>query len=211
MRKLYGDSIRSDAGFIKVIKKVAQKNAKLLESRAGKHAPEIRRVAREVKGTFDKVYEETADAVQDFLTKCTYLVYSNSLEEARLTSHAARPQFDRVVEDTKVLLQQSRERLVITRVANDLDSYEANKYQISILPSGIDKSMRFHVGEPVSVKWQAPRKHSRRDWIGIYRVRVLLFSPLLWSQADEYFTGRRKQVKPGHQGLVAGHVGASAR
>ena len=67
MRKLYGDSIRSDAGFVKVIKKVAHKNAKLLETRAGKHAPEIRRVAREVKGTFDKVYEETAEVVEDFL------------------------------------------------------------------------------------------------------------------------------------------------
>ena len=27
MRKLYGDSLRSDAGFVKVIKKVAKKNA----------------------------------------------------------------------------------------------------------------------------------------------------------------------------------------
>ena len=70
MRKLYGDSIRSDAGFVKVIKKVAQKNARLLESRAGKHAPEIKRVAREVKGTFDKVYVETAEVVEEFISKC---------------------------------------------------------------------------------------------------------------------------------------------
>ena len=70
MRKLYGDSLRNDAGFVKVIKKVAHKNAKLLETRAEKHAPEIRRVAREVKGTFDKVYEETAEVVEDFLAKC---------------------------------------------------------------------------------------------------------------------------------------------
>ena len=70
MRKLYGDSIRSDSGFIKVIKKVAQKNAKFLEFRAGKHAPEIGRVVREVKGTFDKVYEETAEVVEEFLAKC---------------------------------------------------------------------------------------------------------------------------------------------
>ncbi|TRM63145.1 phospholipid methyltransferase-domain-containing protein [Schizophyllum amplum] len=153
MRKLYGDTIRREAGFVKVIKNVASKHARTLErleSRAGRHGPEIRRVATEVKGTLDKVYEETADAVQEFLTN--------------------RPQFGRVVEDTKVLLQQSRERLVITRVANDLHSYEADQYNISILPSGFDHSMRFHVGEPLTVKWQAPRKHSRRDWIGIYRV-----------------------------------------
>ena len=73
MRKLYGDTLRSDAGFVKVIKKVAKKNAHLLETRAGRHAPKIRRVAKEVKGTFEKVYEETADAVEEFLAKCECL------------------------------------------------------------------------------------------------------------------------------------------
>ena len=60
MRKLYGPALREDAGFTKVIKKVAMKNAKLLESRAAKHAPDLTRVAKEVKGSFEKVYEETA-------------------------------------------------------------------------------------------------------------------------------------------------------
>lgn len=72
MRKLYGDSLRKDAGFVKVMKKVASKNAKILESSAAKHAPELKRVAREVIGTFDKVYEETADAVEEFLARCEY-------------------------------------------------------------------------------------------------------------------------------------------
>jgi hypothetical protein len=70
MRKLYGDALRKDAGFTKIIKKVARKNARLLESRAGKHAPEIKRVAQEVKGSFDKVFEETAEVVEEFLSKC---------------------------------------------------------------------------------------------------------------------------------------------
>lgn len=70
MTKVYGDSLRKEAGFVKVIKNVASKNAKMLESRAGKHAPELKRVAKEVKGTFDKVFEETADAVEEFLSKC---------------------------------------------------------------------------------------------------------------------------------------------
>ena len=72
MKKLYGENIRSDAGFVKVIKKVAQKNARMLETRAGRHAPEIKRVAKEVKGTFDKVYEETAEVLEEFLAKCSY-------------------------------------------------------------------------------------------------------------------------------------------
>ena len=70
MRKLYGHSLRKDAGFTKIIKKVARKNARLLESRAEKHAPEIKRVAQEVKGSFDKVFEETAEVVEEFLNKC---------------------------------------------------------------------------------------------------------------------------------------------
>lgn len=70
MRKLYGDSLRKEAGFVKVIKNVASKNARILESRAGRHAPEIRRVAKEVKGTFDKVFDEAAEAVEEFLSRC---------------------------------------------------------------------------------------------------------------------------------------------
>ncbi|KAH8077088.1 phosphatidylethanolamine N-methyltransferase [Cristinia sonorae] len=151
MRKLYGDSLRSDAGFVKVIKKVAQQNAHLLESRAGRHAPEIRRVAKEFKGTFDKVYEETAEKLEDLIAK-------------------SKPKISEVVQDTKVLLQQSRERLVISRLASDLSSYDRTKYRISITPSALDGSSRFHLGEPITVKWKAPLHHSRRDWIGIYRV-----------------------------------------
>ncbi|KAL4071616.1 phospholipid methyltransferase-domain-containing protein [Scleroderma yunnanense] len=150
MRKLYGDSLRKEAGFVKVIKNVASKNARLLESRAGRHAPEIRRVAKEVKGTFDKVFEETADIVEEFLAK-------------------SKPRISEVVQETKVLLQQSRERLIITRVANDLSSCDVAKYKLSIY-SNQANTKRFHLGQPIRVQWQAPQGHSRSDWIGIYRV-----------------------------------------
>jgi phosphatidylethanolamine N-methyltransferase len=73
MRKLYGNSLRKDAGFVKVMKNVASRNARILNSRAGRHAPNLKRVAREVIGTFDKVYEETADAVEEFLARCESL------------------------------------------------------------------------------------------------------------------------------------------
>ncbi|KAI6103019.1 phospholipid methyltransferase-domain-containing protein [Pisolithus sp. B1] len=150
MRKLYGESLRKEAGFVKVIKNAATKNALLLESRAGRHAPDIRRVAKEVKGTFDKVFEETADVVEEFLAK-------------------SKPKISEVMQETKVLLQQSRERLIITRVANDLSSCDIAKYKLSILPSQ-SGNKRFHLGEPIRMQWQAPLGHSRRDWVGIYRV-----------------------------------------
>ncbi|KAN0113521.1 Phospholipid methyltransferase domain containing protein [Russula decolorans] len=151
MRKLYGDSLRKDAGFTKVVKKVARHNALLLEKRAGRHAPEIKRVVREVRGTFEKVYEDTAEVLEEFLNK-------------------SRPKISEVVQDTKFLLQQSRERLVITRVANDLSAYATEKYKIHVVPRSPGNALRFHLGEQIEVKWRVPRNHSRKDWIGLYRV-----------------------------------------
>lgn len=29
---------------------------------------------------------------------------------------------------------------------------------------------RFHVGQPIRISWNAPPGHSRKDWIGIYRL-----------------------------------------
>ena len=55
-------------------------------------------------------------------------------------------------------------------MANDLSSYDTAKYKVSIVPTA-DGSLRFHLGEPIRVKWRAPLRHSRRDWVGIYRVR----------------------------------------
>ncbi|KAF8636076.1 hypothetical protein AX17_003783 [Amanita inopinata Kibby_2008] len=151
MRKLYGNSLRKDAGFVKVIKSVASKNARILESRADKHAPELKRVVKEVKGTFEKVYEETADAVEELLAR-------------------SRPKFSEVMQDTKVLLQQSREKLVITRVSTDLSSYDTTKYKVTVMPNSATDALRFHLGEPISIKWRAPQKHSRKDWVGLYRI-----------------------------------------
>ncbi|KAF8510469.1 phosphatidylethanolamine N-methyltransferase [Hysterangium stoloniferum] len=144
MQRLYGSSLRQEAGLTKVIKKVAMKNALLLESRAGRHVPEIKRVAQEVKGTFDKVYEETAEAMKELLLK---------------------PALSEVVQDTRVLLKHSREKFVISRVTSDIAALDRSKYHITIKAD----PARFHLGEPITVQWRAPATHSKRDWIGIYR------------------------------------------
>jgi phosphatidylethanolamine N-methyltransferase len=56
------------------------------------------------------------------------------------------------------------------RVANNLSSYNKSEYKISIVSNRADGSLRFQLGEPITVNWTAPDYHSHADWIGIYRV-----------------------------------------
>ncbi|KAJ9097943.1 hypothetical protein QFC20_006071 [Naganishia adeliensis] len=151
MKKLYGDSLRKDGGVSKTLKNVAEKHAKNLETKAGKHAPEIKRVISEVKQTMTKMEDKVTEAVEEFLDH-------------------ARPRLNEVVEDTKYLLQRSRERMIITRVASGGDTFDRSEYSLT-LPSGSNGPVqRYYVGQPIRVSWNAPPTHSKKDWIGIYRL-----------------------------------------
>ncbi|KAF8330188.1 phospholipid methyltransferase-domain-containing protein [Cantharellus anzutake] len=147
MRKVYGPSIRKEAGLTKTIKLLAIKNAVALERGPGRHyAPTIKNVAKEFRGTIDKVYEDYTDVLEEFFTK-------------------SRPRVSEVVQEAKVLLQQSAEKLVITPLAQDLSSLDVSKYELFF----DRKPLRFHLGEPIRLTWRAPLNHSRKDWIGMYR------------------------------------------
>lgn len=63
MKRLYGDRLRKDGGLTKTLKSVAGRTL----PRAGKHAPEIQRVVREMSGSLEKVEERMTEAVEDFL------------------------------------------------------------------------------------------------------------------------------------------------
>jgi len=147
MEALYGDRLRKDGGLTKTLKSVADKT---LATKAGKHGPEIKRVVEEVRGSLEKVEERMTEAVEEFF-------------------YHARPMFSEMISDTKNLFQQSRERLTITRTANDISAYDMSRYSLTLPSSSSDPSPRFQVGEPIRVSWTAPSNHSRKDWIGLYR------------------------------------------
>lgn len=113
MRKLYGDSLRKDAGFTKTLKKLAKRNAKMFEgvraqinllldenSSTSKQVPELHKVAKGlekgVKGGVERI-GEVGERVED--------VWKRS-----------RPMISEVLAETKSLIQQSRERFVIPYV-----------------------------------------------------------------------------------------------
>ncbi|EJT97171.1 hypothetical protein DACRYDRAFT_85177 [Dacryopinax primogenitus] len=147
MRKLYGETIRKEAGFTRTIRKVATKNARILENRLARQAPEIKKVAEEVRETLERAFEDTADAFEDFLAK-------------------SQPRLVEVMQETRSLIELSKNRLIIPRVATNLASYDLSQYSL-ILPTD---TKRFHIGEPIVLRWRAPENHSRRDWVGLYPV-----------------------------------------
>ena len=61
-------------------------------------------------------------------------------------------------------------------LARDLADYDQTKYNIYVIPTNPDGQLRFHWGEPITVVWRSPLKHSRRDWVGIYRVSPSLYT-----------------------------------
>lgn len=63
MRRLYGDSLRQEAGVTKTFKGVASKNAH-------RAPPKVAKAVQEFQGTLERVYDDTAMAVEEFLKKC---------------------------------------------------------------------------------------------------------------------------------------------
>ncbi|GAA5989778.1 hypothetical protein JCM10908_002316 [Rhodotorula pacifica] len=168
MQRLYGNTLRKDAGVTKTLRNAVRRASSNADGRPGSGKvrkdiiERISKNVREVQGTVEKVFEETADAVEEFINK-------------------SAPAVKGYVKDTKILLQQSGERFVISRVANDLHSYDSSQYSLTLRPSAFPPlvphastssapSIRYHLGEPIHVKWTAPSNHSRRDWIGVYRL-----------------------------------------
>ncbi|GAA5840346.1 hypothetical protein JCM11251_006701 [Rhodosporidiobolus azoricus] len=166
MQRLYGNALRKDAGVTKTLRNAMRRvSVSRNQSKSTDRVDILDRLSRnirEVQGTVEKVYEETAEAVEDFLSR-------------------SAPAVKGYMQDTKILLQQSGERLVISRVATDLAAYDASRYTLRLHASSFPPlvphastsaapSTRYHLGEPIRVSWSAPVKHSRRDWIGIYRL-----------------------------------------
>lgn len=57
-----------------------------------------------------------------------------------------------------------------SRVAHDISSYDTSRYSLHLATSSSTQTPRYHVGQPIRLSWTAPSNHSRKDWIGIYRL-----------------------------------------
>lgn len=145
MRKLYGEAaVSREGGVTKQLKGVATRNAGIL--RAAQDHPRV----KEMRAELERVQKDASTKLDQFGSR-----------------------FDEMVQDTRTLIQRSTDRLLIVRTGNDVATIDRSQYSLEIQPSKQSGKHRFHLGEPISVKWRAPKTHSRRDWIGVYLVSRL--------------------------------------
>ncbi|KAL4807674.1 phospholipid methyltransferase-domain-containing protein [Aspergillus unguis] len=160
MQKLYGRSLRQDAGLVKSLKRSLPPSLKQLHEGV------------------DKMFDDSYEFIEDFID-------------------TARPKLANGVEtfvrDTTALFQKYPARVTISRIDADLAGYDARDYSLSVeanpLPQdegdlskegdnartpldrrGDLENLVFPYGATVNVKWTAPLNHSKKDWIGLYKV-----------------------------------------
>ncbi|KAJ5587084.1 uncharacterized protein N7459_002849 [Penicillium hispanicum] len=163
MQKLYGRSLRQDGGVVKNLKKSLPPSLKQLH------------------GSMDKMFDDSFEFIEDIL------------DNARPKLAAGVNTF---VKDTTALFQKYPARITISRIDADLAGFDLQDYSLSV--EGTDakspeeteqfkgreganarmpldrrgdlKNLAFEYGSPIKVKWTAPLNHSKKDWIGLYRV-----------------------------------------
>lgn len=163
MQKLYGRSLRQDAGLVKSLKRTLPPSLQQLH------------------GSVDKMFDESFEFIEDII------------DTARPKLAAGVNTF---VKDTSALFQKYPARITISRIDADLAGLDLREYSLSI--EGTDtlsinesdrgkdreganarmaldrrgelKTLTFEYGAPIKVKWTAPLNHSKKDWVGLYRV-----------------------------------------
>ncbi|CAO1623806.1 unnamed protein product [Parajaminaea phylloscopi] len=164
MRKLYGEAaVSRQGGVTKQLKNVASRNAHIFKA-AQKRYPAV----AEVRGTLEKVQKDASTAIDDFVRES-----GSRLEKMR--------------EEGMRYWLRGTDRLLIVRSGNSSKTIDRSQYSINVTggitrsslePSSSSSSsssqttiqQRFHLGEPITVHWGAAAGHSKKDWIGIYRV-----------------------------------------
>ncbi|KXS98205.1 hypothetical protein AC578_281 [Pseudocercospora eumusae] len=163
MQKLYRQGLRQDSGVSKTLNRSLPKPL------------------RKWHGSMNKAIDETLDSLEDFLDQAGPKLAAG---------------FNSFAQDSSTMFKQFPARLTVTRLAPDLAGHDPKDYSVEIdtrnpavnkadhANSGreseigqqplkrTDSFERLVVdyGAPIKIKWTAPLNHSKKDWIGLYRV-----------------------------------------
>ncbi|KAH8809019.1 phospholipid methyltransferase-domain-containing protein [Xylogone sp. PMI_703] len=161
MQKLYGRSLRTEAGLTKSIKRSLP--------------PPL----RQFQGSVDKIIDETKHFVEEFVDtarpKLAVGVSSIVRDTSALFSqYPARITLTRLAPDLAGFNPKDYSLSVEGTLSSIPDQQAFNKEGVQArLPrqrTDSYKPLIFEYGAPIKVKWRAPVNHSKADWVGLYRV-----------------------------------------
>jgi phosphatidylethanolamine N-methyltransferase len=182
MQKLYGRSLRQDSGLVRSIKR------------------SLPPPFRQWQGNFDKVLGDTFDFVEEFL------------EAARPKLAAGVQTF---VRDTTALFNHYPARITITTLAPDVAGYDPQDYSLQIespssgnQPQKPIQTLAFEYGVPIKVKWMAPLNHSKKDWVGLYKVADSASREATWTSSQGRWvpTNAGEYDSTAEEGLVSSDI-----
>ena len=161
MQKLYGQSLRSDSGLVRSLKRT------------------LPDPLRQWQGNVDKMLAETLDSLEDFVDaarpKIAAGISAFIKDSTALFKHPARISITRLapdlagyspkdysleIEGTPASMSTSPSSKPAGGVSEKLISRQGKGF----------KTLIFEYGAPIKVRWTAPLNHARRDWIGVYKV-----------------------------------------
>ncbi|KAJ6262042.1 hypothetical protein Dda_2844 [Drechslerella dactyloides] len=142
MQKLYGD-LRKDAGVSRTLKKAVPKD--------------LNRRLLQLQGSLDRMANSTSDFVEEFLDRAINV----AARERRLNFPSSR--------------------ILLSGLSEDVSKFDSSLYSVEILNakpgpkppgarSGSFSGLSVSYGSAVRIAWKAPKNHSKKDWIGLYRV-----------------------------------------
>ncbi|EEH18398.2 phosphatidylethanolamine N-methyltransferase [Paracoccidioides brasiliensis Pb03] len=163
MQKLYGQSLRRDAGLVRSLKRSLPPSLK------------------QFHGSVDKILDDSIEFIEEFIEAArpklaagvkTFVKDTSALFQkypARITISRLEPDlagYDQ--KDYSISLEgtQSSEPAQFERASGK----EGEKARSMPDRRGDKKNLMFEYGAPIKVKWTAPLNHSKKDWIGLYMV-----------------------------------------
>jgi phosphatidylethanolamine N-methyltransferase len=163
MQKLYGRSLRKEAGLTKSIRRSLPPPLK------------------QFQGSFDSVLRETGHFIEEFLDAARPKLAAGVKTIVRDTStlfnkYPARLTVTLVAPDLAGYNPEDYSLMIEGTPSSTLAAHEkvtGKEGQTARLPARRQdefETLMFEYGAPIRVKWTAPANHSRKDWIGLYMI-----------------------------------------
>ncbi|OLY82999.1 Phosphatidylethanolamine N-methyltransferase [Smittium mucronatum] len=180
MKKLYGEQVRTVSGVTLGFKRAIQDTplVKLF-------TPSLEKKDDDSSINKDSLTPEFQKTEQKGARKDDS-EYSFGLESNKKSNKSGRPyrlsagSIADFVNETKELFRNAKERLKRTNAFSEVEKIERlEDYKFDLIkgndPQEDESNNVYDLGEPIHISWEAPVTHSRKDWVGIYKITSNFF------------------------------------